>query len=198
MLDLYILPHEIKNLAEAYNVAETEAEQEEILQQLWMLYDNLEDKCMYGKRLVKIFEAELGAYKNEIERLQREAKSRSNAIERLKENIRVAIITAVPNDPKVGEGIDAVRVQRNAIPSVRLPDDWDSDTIKERIPKQFRRTIPVSYELDWESVKDAIKAEAGIGKGEKLLDLEAKVNAWHEQSGIPEAVEIKIGNHVRL
>lgn len=198
MLDLYILPIEIKNLVEAYNVAETESEQDVILQQLWVLYDNLKDRCMYGKRLVKIFEAELGAYDNEIERLSREADSRKKAISNLKETMRIALLASELPEPKVGEGIDAIRVQRNAVPSVTLPDYYDSDTIKERIPKQFRRTVPVRYELDWESVKDSIKEKAGIEKGEKIPMIEAKVDQWHRDSGIPSEVEIKIGNHLRL
>ena len=127
MANLYELKNEFNTL---WEILEDELADDETISGAWEvaqedLADKLENCCKY----IKNCEAEIAGLKAEEERLNARRKAKENAVKRLKELMKMAMLAA--GEKKIQCGTFTTSVQNNA-PSVVLDEQY-----MENIPEEY-------------------------------------------------------------
>lgn len=127
MANLYELKNEFNTL---WEILEDELAEDETISGAWEvaqedLTDKLENCCKY----IKNCETEIAGLKAEEERLNARRKAKENAVKRLKELMKMAMLAA--GEKKIQCGTFTTSVQNNA-PSVVLDEQY-----MENIPEEY-------------------------------------------------------------
>lgn len=133
-------------LLQLQEMLENDPENEYVQDTLEALEGELELKCGAYCRVIRNMEANLEAYKNEIDRLSKRKKVLENSIDRLKKALFEAM-KATGKD-KIKDDIFTVAIRNNA---PRLPRDLDIN----QVPIDF--IIERQYDVDKRRLLQAIK-----------------------------------------
>lgn len=125
--------------------AETDEEAEAIYDKLQLTDESIERKLPFYARMIKNIEGEQLMYKTEADRLAKLAKSRENAVKRIKSIIQDAMI--VTGRDKVQTDIGTYRIQKNP-PSCKVYNE-------QNIPEEY--WIPQDPKLDGKGIIEHYK-----------------------------------------
>lgn len=114
-------------------------------------------------KLVRNLTAEEEAFKAEADRLRDKARAKSNAVERIKEFLKVNLETMGIEKTESADGLFKVAIQKNSQPAIM----WRG--LPESIPADLRKAPPPP-ELDKKAVLDGFKA--GNIKPSDMLSIE--------------------------
>lgn len=160
-MSLYSLINDVEEL-NAKLLSDNEAEVQEAYDSMVLCDEKIDELLPWYAKLSKNLEAEAEMYKAEADRLAKMAKSRSNAVERIKQAIYDAMM--VTGRDKVKTDIGTYSLQKNP-PSVEITslDKIPESYLIPQEPKVDKRGIIQAYKMTGEIIPGTeIKQEMGL------------------------------------
>lgn len=131
MASLYAIAGKYLSLVNAYDMAETDEERAEILEQLAQVDDDIDGKGENYAKIIRNLKADIDGYDTEIERLTRHRRAGKNMIERLMTILQDTMEQTGKKELKTSIG--KFRLQDNPVSCEVV--DWQKVPVEYRTPQ---------------------------------------------------------------
>lgn len=153
MASLYDLSAGYASLVDAYDMAETEEEREEILGLIADAEGSISEKAESYAKLIRIKQEEAKAFKAEADRLSEKKQAAEHMVDRLKRAMLDGMVLCGASE--IATGIGKWRVQKNP---------WSCEVVDvDRVPQEFH--IKQEDKIDKKGLLAKFKADGEIIDG---------------------------------